>query len=55
VNGCEDHEFATLDVYVRDQLDRAAEAYAAHIDIAARLPAVLEAAPANEGDESRGR
>jgi hypothetical protein len=43
VTTCEDPEFSSLDAYIRSQLARAAETYASHVNIDARLKAVLEA------------
>ena len=43
MTGCEDPRFAALDAYIRTQLAKAAETYASHIDIDARLKAALEA------------
>jgi len=37
VNGCDDPEFADLDTYIRAQLAGAAETYASHVDVDARL------------------
>ena len=54
MNSREGTEFADLDAYVRAQLDGAAEAYTAHVDIAARLTTVMEAAQEKERDENDG-
>jgi hypothetical protein len=39
-----------LDAYVRSQLAKAAETYASHVDLDARLMAVLQAARPEDGD-----
>lgn len=52
VTSCEDPEFAALDAYIRSQLAGAAETYASHIDVGARLKAVLEAAKEETHDDA---
>jgi hypothetical protein len=52
VTDCEDPEFAALDAYIRSQLAGAADAYASHIDVDARLKAVLEAADEDTRDDA---
>ncbi len=48
VTGCEDHEFAQLDAFMRPRLAQAAEAYASAVDLDARLKAVLGAGPCDD-------
>ena len=48
----EDSEFAALDAYIRNQLAEAAKTYASHVDIGARLKAVLEAVTENTNDDA---
>jgi hypothetical protein len=48
MGSCEKNEFAAVDDYIRAQLTRAAEAYASHADIDARLKAVLETGEASD-------
>jgi hypothetical protein len=50
VNGCEDPEFVDLDTYIRAQLVGAAEVYASHVDVDARLATILEAGAKNDHD-----
>lgn len=52
VTGCEDPEFAALDAYIRSQLGGAAETYASHVDIDARLKAALEALTQDTRDDA---
>jgi hypothetical protein len=52
VTSCEDPELAALDAYIRSQLAGAAETYASHIDIDARLKAALEAAREDNHDDA---
>jgi hypothetical protein len=44
----EDPALAALDAHIRAQLARAAQEYASHTDLQARLTATLEAAPRND-------
>jgi hypothetical protein len=52
MTSCEDPDFAALDAYIRNQLAGAAETYASHIDIDARLKAVLEAVKERTTDDA---
>jgi len=53
MTGCEDDPgFAALDAHIRAQLTRAAETYASHLDLDARLGEILEAGTANDQDDS---
>lgn len=57
MTGCEDDPgFAALDAHVCAQLAKAAESYESHVDLDARLRAILEAGTANdEGDTAAGQ
>ena len=46
----EDRDFAALDAYVRSQLAKAAETYAPHADLDARLAAALKAVKQEDED-----
>lgn len=46
----EDRDLAALDAYVRSQLAKAAETYASHVNLDARLAAVLQAAEQEHED-----
>jgi hypothetical protein len=48
----EDHEFASLDAYIREQLATASVTLAAHTDTQARLNAVLTALNCTTGQDS---
>ena len=52
MTGCEDTDFTALDAYIRTQLTRAAESYAAHTDMDARLWTVLEARVKNDRNDT---
>ena len=52
MTSCEDSQFAALDAYIRGQLAGAAETYASHLDIDARLKAVLEAGREDNHDDA---
>jgi hypothetical protein len=57
MSGCEDDPgFAALDARIRAQLARAAETYGSHVDLEARLGAILEAETADDqGDTADGQ
>ena len=55
VSGLESSDFTSLDAYIRAQLDRVAERYAARSDIDSRLTAILEAGQRKGCDQSDGR
>ncbi len=53
MTGCEDDPgFAALDARIRTQLAKAAETYASHVDLDARLKAILEAGLSNDQDDT---
>jgi hypothetical protein len=52
MTGCEDDPgFAALDAHIRTQLAGAAETYASHVDLDARLQSILKAETDTEQDE----
>jgi hypothetical protein len=52
MTGSEDRGSTALDIYIRAQFAGAAETYASHINMEARLRAVLEAGRADDHDSA---